>query len=80
MAKKSNSQHRRDLSRLAPAARDADLGQVVLDLITTVNAQRTTILALTAKLDADAGVTDTNYTATATAALAPVIGDLASRS
>lgn len=80
MAKKQNTQHRRDLNRLGPAAHDADIGQVVLDLIASNNALRATVLALTAKLDADAGVTDTNYTTTATATLVPVVADLASRS
>ncbi|RVT91423.1 hypothetical protein EOD42_22470 [Rhodovarius crocodyli] len=80
MPKKTNAQHRKDLARLGPAARDADLGQAVLDLIASNNALRATVLALTAKLDTDAGVTDTNYTTTANATLPAVVADLASRS
>jgi hypothetical protein len=59
------------LNRAMPAARDAALGDVVADLIATANAlradlteMRTRINAVLAKLDADAGVTDTNYAAT----------------
>ena len=45
------------LDRMAPATRDAKLGTKLNELITQHN-------ALCAKLDADAGVTDTNYAAT----------------
>lgn len=45
-----------ELNRMAPAAAHAKLGDIVNDLITKHN-------AVCAKLDADAGVTDTNYTA-----------------
>lgn len=44
------------LNRMNPTAFDAKLGDLLNDLITKHN-------ALLAKLDADAGVTDTNYTA-----------------
>ncbi len=44
------------LNRMNPAAADAKLGDVLADLIAKHN-------ALLAKLDADVGVTDTNYTA-----------------
>lgn len=47
------------LNRSMPAAADAKLGTVLKDLITNLN-------ALLVKLDADAGVTDTNYSATLT--------------
>lgn len=46
-----------ELNRSNPAAADAKLGDVLADLIAKHN-------ALLAKLDQDAGVTDTNYTAT----------------
>jgi hypothetical protein len=42
------------LNRMNPAAADAKLGDVLNDLITKFN-------AVLVKLDADAGVTDTNY-------------------
>lgn len=45
------------LNKMNPAARDAKLGSKLNELITNHN-------ALCAKLDADAGVTDTNYAAT----------------
>ncbi len=44
------------LNRMNPAAADAKLGDVLNDLITKFN-------AALAKLDADTGVTDTNYAA-----------------
>ena len=71
MASKTDAHHIRDLNRTTPAARDAQMGQVVADLITQVNALvadlaalRTQYNAVMTKLDADAGVTDTNYNAT----------------
>ncbi len=45
-----------ELNRMAPAAAHAKLGDILNDLITNHN-------ALCAKLDADAGVTDTNFAA-----------------
>ena len=45
-----------ELNRCMPAAADARLGDIINDLITAHN-------AVCVKLDADAGVTDTNYTA-----------------
>lgn len=45
-----------ELNRMAPAAAHAKLGDVLDELIAKHN-------AVCAKLDADAGVTDTNYTA-----------------
>jgi len=45
-----------ELNRMAPAAAHAKLGDIVNDLNTKHN-------AVCAKLDADATVTDTNYTA-----------------
>ena len=46
-----------ELDRSMPAAARAALGNVLRDLVAKHN-------ALLAKLDADAGVTDTNFTAT----------------
>lgn len=43
-----------ELNRMNPAAGHAKLGDLINELITKHN-------ALAAKLDADAGVTDTNY-------------------
>ena len=65
---KSAAVKKDQLNRMAPAARDAQLGSVVEDLIAQINALRADLDALRtayhaalAKLDADAGVTDTNY-------------------
>ena len=52
-----------ELNRSSPAADHAKLGNVLADLVAQVNAQRAVITALVAKLNADAGVTDTNYSA-----------------
>lgn len=59
MATKGGSQtsNQDKLNRSMPAAKDAKLGDILNDLITAHN-------ALLAKLDADAGVTDTNYAST----------------
>lgn len=46
-----------ELNRCMPAAAHAKLGDLLQEIITKHN-------ALAAKLDADAGVTDTNYAAT----------------
>lgn len=46
-----------ELNRMAPAAAHAKLGDITDELINKHN-------ALCAKLDADAGVTDTNYAST----------------
>ena len=61
-----------ELNRTTPAAAHAKLGDVVNDLIAAVNANTAALKALSAKLDADAGVTDTNYTSTLTASLAAI--------
>lgn len=80
MPKKSDAQHAADLDRLSPAARDAKIGTVLTDLIATVNALVADNVALRAKyatlltkLDSDAGVTDTNYTATQAPAAANAV-------
>ena len=48
-----------ELNRMSPAARDAKLGDCINDLITGFN-------LLLAKMDADAGITDTDYASTLT--------------
>ena len=55
--------HKARLNNMTPAAQRAALGDVVYDLINAFNDLRAKHVLLTAKLDADAGVTDTNYTA-----------------
>ena len=54
---------RDELDRSMPAAFKAKLGTSLYDLIKLANTQNAVIRALVAKLNADAGVTDTNYTA-----------------
>jgi hypothetical protein len=61
-----------ELNRLAPAAAHGGLGDIIYDLITAVNANITALKAIAAKLDADTGVTDTNYASTNTASLATI--------
>lgn len=51
------------LNRAMPAFQRAFFGTVFYELIETTNKQNAVIKALVAKLNADAGVTDTNYTA-----------------
>ncbi len=77
MPKKTNAQHARDLNKLSLPARDADLGGCVRDLIAQYNALladhtalRASNAILLAKLDADAGVTDTTYVSLASPAAA----------
>jgi hypothetical protein len=50
-----------DLNRMNPAAAYVKLGDVVDELIAANNAMAAKIDVLTAKLNADGGVTDTNY-------------------
>jgi hypothetical protein len=59
------------LNRESLALGRAKLGDVLVDLITLCNQQNAVIKTLVTKLNADAGVTDTNYTA---ASLADVKG------
>lgn len=68
-----------ELTRSMPAADRVQLGALLQDLIAAQNAQNTAVTALLAKLDADAGVTDTNYAALIGADLPATVGDLASR-
>lgn len=51
------------LNRADPASSQAKLGDVIADLIAANNALATKFNAVCAKLDADGGVTDTNYVA-----------------
>lgn len=85
---KSTAVKEDQLNRMAPAARDAALGDVIVDLmaqvnalVTDVNNLRTRHNAAMVKLDADAGVTDTNYNAlqAAPAITAQPVGDLSTR-
>ena len=58
MASKNGTGNLRDeLNRMNPASNHAMLGDVIEEIITKHN-------ALAAKLDADAGVTDTNFAST----------------
>lgn len=61
-----------ELNRAMPANANVKLGDLLNDLITAVNANTTAIKAVAAKLDADGGVTDTNYASTLTASLAAI--------
>lgn len=54
-----NKDHADRVDRMTPAAKDARLGEAINALIVNHN-------ALLAKLDADVGVTDTDYAATLT--------------
>lgn len=49
------------LNRMTPAATEAGLGDILNDLITAVNLGISDHNTLIAKLNLDAGVTDTNY-------------------
>lgn len=62
MAEAGNVNHKDRLNRMAPAAARAMLGDWLYDLTDKHN-------KLLAKLDADAGVTDTDYVATLTVKL-----------
>lgn len=50
------------LNKTTPGTAKVKLGDIIAELTSQVNALTTAHNALTAKLDADAGVTDTNYT------------------
>lgn len=73
-AKKRQTQ----LNHSMPVAAKVKLGDVLADLIAAHNDLKAQYLALVAKLDADAGVTDTNYAATVSPTLGSV-ADLESR-
>lgn len=78
----------KQLNNLTPGAHHAKLGDVIVALITQVNAaiadqgnMRTAYAATLTKLDADAGVTDTNYhtVGAVAAATAATVGALGTR-
>lgn len=52
------------INKASPANAKAKLGDAVAELVAQMNTLTTNYNALLAKLDADAGVTDTNYVAT----------------
>lgn len=52
---------RDELNRLGRAQNRAKLGDLIYDLIDANNGLRASVAALQTKLNADAGVTDTNY-------------------
>lgn len=52
------------LNKASPVNAKAKLGDVVAELVTQLNAVTTSYNALLVKLDADVGVTDTNYSST----------------
>lgn len=60
------------LNRLGPGAAEAGLGDILNDLVTAYNDLRAQYVALLTKLDADAGVTDTNYHTVAAPSVAAV--------
>lgn len=63
----ANTKHRDlqdKLNRCMPIADDVKLGDMLQGMITAYNGLETKYNALLAKLDLDAGVTDTNYAAT----------------
>ena len=64
------------LNGAMPANNQAALGDVIADLIAANNALATKFNAVLAKLDADAGVTDTNYAALQGGAVQVVTLDL----
>lgn len=62
------------LDKMNPASRDAKLGTKLDQLITAHNSLQASYNILVAKLNADAGVTDTNYAASPASATVPPIG------
>lgn len=66
------------VNKAMPANAKVKAGDVMAELIAQVNALTTKHNALLAKLDADAGVTDTNYAAT-NAVTATAIASLEAR-
>lgn len=100
-----NKDHQRDLNKMNPIADSVNLGDVINDLITAVNAIKVDLAAvaahvetqhdalvghlvtaqtnlgaaingINAKLDADDGVTDTNYAATWNYTATTLTGDV----
>lgn len=62
------------LNRCMPAAADVKLGNLLAELIARNNALTSAFNAVLAKLDDDAGVTDTNYEATHAVSAAAIKG------
>lgn len=56
-------QRQTNVNRMTPAAKKAGLGDAVAELIDQVNKLTVGHNAMAAKLDLDAGVTDTNFAA-----------------
>lgn len=52
------------MADISNSVRHADTDTILNSLLTDVTALRTSIVGITAKLDADAGVTDTDYAST----------------
>ena len=65
---------KRELNKASPADAKAKTGDVMADLIDAVNALHGVVKALVTKLNADAGVTDTNYSAAALKADVKALG------
>lgn len=63
MSKVTRTNFRDLLNRAMPLFGRARFGDVTYDLIAAVNRQNAVIKTLVTKLNADAGVADTNYTA-----------------
>lgn len=77
---KSEAQKIDQLNRMMPAARDVQLGSLLNDLVYQINAviadnvaTRAKLVSLLAKLDADAGVSATDYGSTQTPAAATAV-------
>ena len=65
MSNKANHKNLQNLlNRMAPVADDVKLGDLLQELVDSNNDLKTQVITLTAKLDADAGITDVNYAAT----------------
>ncbi len=63
------------LNRATPGLNRVKLGDVMSDMIAEHNALVTKYNALLAKLDADAGITDTDYVATVAATSVTLLND-----
>ena len=67
--------HKDRLNKAMPVNADVKLGTTVAELIDAVNALHGVVKALVTKLNNDAGVTDTNYTAAALKADLKALGN-----
>ena len=68
----TSGSYKSQLNKSSPAAAKVKLGDIVAELIAKQNAQAAVIKALVAKLNADAGVSDTNYSDGGLAAIKPL--------